>query len=258
MTKIIEFIAPKDYLDHEEKIVYPEPIKLHMSDWYKKLKTSWEYPTVKSCIPFLESMTTGYALKVPQEMEIIVENDKMEIRLPRNASMFEDLMEPHNPEHKINLHFEKSIKSNLHSQGQLGKDCPYHKNQNKFSDVADIPYVKIMYPFKIKTPKGYACLFMPPLNVEKKDYEILSGIVDTDTFPMYVNFPFKMTGKSKKVTLKKGEIFAQCIPYKKESWSLKVSADKESKRAQKLKKIFFFSYIIDNYKKIVWNKQRWN
>ena len=96
MTKIIEFIAPKDYLDYEEKIIHPEPIKLHMSDWYKKLKTSWEYPTVKSCIPFLESMTTGYALKVPQEMEIIVENDKMEIRLPRNASMFEDLMEPHN------------------------------------------------------------------------------------------------------------------------------------------------------------------
>ena len=41
MTKIIEFIAPKDYLDYEEKIIHPEPIKLHMSDWYKKLKTSW-------------------------------------------------------------------------------------------------------------------------------------------------------------------------------------------------------------------------
>jgi ribosomal protein L25 (general stress protein Ctc) len=182
----------------------------------------------------------------------------MDIRLPRNASMFEELIEPLDPEHKINLHFEKNIQSNLHSQEQLGKDCPYHKNQNKFNNTFELPYIKIMYPFKIKTPKGYACLFMPPLNVEKKDYEILSGIVDTDTFPMYVNFPFKMTGKSKRVILKKGEVFAQCIPYKKESWSLKVSENKESKRVQKLKKIFFFSYIIDNYKKIVWNKQRWN
>jgi hypothetical protein len=43
-----------------------------------------------------------------------------------------------------------------HSINQLGESPLIEKNKN-------LPFYKILNPWKIKTPKGYSCLFLPPL-----------------------------------------------------------------------------------------------
>ena len=66
--KTIEFIANKKYVDSKQD--QPIPIKLNIPEWYKKLKHSVDKRTVKGCMPFLDSMSTGYLLKVPIDIKI--------------------------------------------------------------------------------------------------------------------------------------------------------------------------------------------
>ena len=54
----------------EIDIEKPVPIKLNIPEWYKKLTHSIETRTVKGCIPFLETLTTGYLLKLDQDIYI--------------------------------------------------------------------------------------------------------------------------------------------------------------------------------------------
>ena len=69
LNKIIEFSAPKNYVDDEiQKDTFPVPVKLNIPDWYKDLEHSVTSRTVKGCIPFLDSLTTGYILKTPVEL----------------------------------------------------------------------------------------------------------------------------------------------------------------------------------------------
>ena len=75
-----------------------------------------------------------------------------------------------------------------HLTKQLGKHCPLvHKN-------LDLTIHKIMNPWIIKTPPGYSCLFVPPLNNTDDRFSIISGIVDTDKFENEINFPFIING----------------------------------------------------------------
>ena len=67
-SKKIEFISLKDYVDLKED--HPIPIKLNIPEWYKKLIHTHDRKTVKGCMPFLDSMTAGYLMKVPQDINI--------------------------------------------------------------------------------------------------------------------------------------------------------------------------------------------
>ena len=49
-NNIIEFIAHEDYVDLKED--YPNPIKLNIPEWYKKLEHTITNTTVKGCMPF--------------------------------------------------------------------------------------------------------------------------------------------------------------------------------------------------------------
>jgi hypothetical protein len=60
--------------------------------------------------------------------------------------------------------------------------------------IKNLSFYKIINPWKIKTPKGYSCLFVSPLNNSDDRFSIISGIVDTDTFPNEINFPIIING----------------------------------------------------------------
>ena len=113
----------------------------------------------------------------------------------------------------------------LHNIIQLGGKeggCPFvEKNSN-------LPFYKILNPFRIKTPPGYSCLFVPPLNNSDDRFEIISGIVDTDTFPTYINFPIVLNGDKYPVLetiIERGTPYAQVIPFKREAWQMKIKED---------------------------------
>lgn len=229
------------------KDVYPVPAKINIPDWYKKLKHTWKEKNIKGCMPFLDSLTSGYILKIPQDLYIGHNVDHPVTKQKDSffqASLERDRQEFHR---KINMNFKDE--NEIHDKLQLGKDCPYHQ-KNK-----DLPFYKILNPFKIKTPPGYSTLFVPPLNNKDDRFEIISGIVDTDTFTAEINFPIIINGDKYPVLetiFKKGTPYVQCIPFKRDKWKMEVKAEVDKSVS------FARTFLQDDYKKVWWNKKTWN
>ena len=178
--KEIEFSAHEDYFALKED--YPILAKLNIPEWYKKLEHTVLNKTVKGCMPFLDSLTSGYILKIPQDFYV----RHNVINKNQNGEEFKDSFQTFGLHDRSDILQEKFINLNsaidAHSLQQL-QDSPFiKKNKN-------LPFYKILNPWKIKTPKGYSCLFVPPLNNHDDRFSIISAIVDTDTFPNEINFP---------------------------------------------------------------------
>ena len=63
-SKNIKFKALQSYIDNN-KDVLPIPSKVNIPEWYKKLLHHNTKLTVKGCMPFLDTLTAGYILKMP-------------------------------------------------------------------------------------------------------------------------------------------------------------------------------------------------
>jgi|TARA_Y100000015_G_C2375296_1_gene82209 hypothetical protein len=244
--KIIEFLAHEEYVDLKED--YPTPIKLNIPEWYKKLEHTLHNKTVKGCMPFLDTLTTGYLLRVPQDYTFKhnVDNDKGE-----KDSFFEQ------PPVDDQLLMAKSI--------NLGKSMPdlHHRDQLKGSPLVgknnNQNILKILNPWKIITPPGYSCLFLPPLNNTDDRFSIIPGIVDTDAFPNEINFPIIINGdkyKTLDTTIKKGTPYVQIIPFKRDPWKMKIKG--VTTKYLNKGKIFYFLKLIHIYKTKFWSKKKWN
>ena len=148
--KTIEFIANKKYVDSKQD--QPIPIKLNIPQWYKKLKHSLNNKTVKGCMPFLDSLTTGYLLKVPIDMKIThnITNEETGQKdgFWKTGEIEAELMRSE----RINVN---SPQADVHSTNQLKGSPAIEKNKN-------LPFYKILNPWIIKTPPGYSCLFVSP------------------------------------------------------------------------------------------------
>jgi len=239
MNKIIEFYTQPEIAS--DKSILPIPVKLNIPEWFKKLDGKKEL--VKNCMPFLDTITTGYALKTTSDIYV-------------NHNFLDDNNQPSTEmkcPYEANPHFYDSLRMNVnklknaeHPRWQLEGSPILNKNSN-------LKINKIVYPFTVRTPKNYSCLFVPPLN--NKD-EIIPGIVDTDTFPMETNFPFIVNGdKYNKLefTIKKGTVFAQIIPFKRESWKMVV---KENRSFASDNYIYrYFTTFKHKYKNMAWNKK---
>jgi hypothetical protein len=108
--------------------------------------------------------------------------------------------------------------------------------------------------WKITTPKGYSCLFIHPLNSPQLPFHSFSGIVDTDKHPLIINFPFVFK-KDFEGVIPAGTPIIQIIPFKRDSWDLKVIDDKEFVPYEKTYEVFNppFSW----YKKYFWSKKEY-
>tara|TARA_R110000796_G_scaffold232615_1_gene351021 strand:+ start:1787 stop:2524 length:738 start_codon:yes stop_codon:yes gene_type:complete len=241
----IEFFAAQEYID--EKSFPPEPMSLNIPKWYKELKHNFDYRTVKGCMPFLDTLITGYLLKTPIDYQIshnIIKENKRHMGALSPVGMFDGIIG-----HMVNVNKEFNLER--HDQEQLGK-CPYvHTNK-------DLPIHKILNPWKIKTPPGYSCLFLPPMNNPDDRFSIIPGIVDTDTFPNEINFPIIINGDKYPVLetlIKLGTPYVQVIPFKREKWKMELKPRKDK---DALKERFFATFkILDVYKSKWWSKKSW-
>ena len=139
----------------------------------------------------------------------------------------------------------------IHRMYQLQGSPQVEKNKN-------LPFYKILNPWKIKTPKGYSCLFVPPLNNSDDRFSIIPGIVDTDIFPIEINFPIIINGDKYPVledTIKKGTPYVQVIPFKRDSWKM-IFKSREQKVVQN-SRIFYGLKILNRYKEKFWSKKKW-
>jgi hypothetical protein len=248
-NKEIEFSAHEDYFALKED--YPIPIKSNIPEWYKKLEHSLENKTIKGCMPFLDSLTSGYLLKMPQDFNVKHNVDNKN----EKGEKFKDSFQTYGLHDQTQLLTAKKINLNSgldnHSIKQVEGSHFIEKNKN-------LPFYKILNPWKIKTPKGYSCLFVPPLNNSDDRFSIIPGIVDTDTFPIEINFPIIINGDKYPVletTIKKGTPYVQIIPFKRDSWKmvLKPEGQKEIQRSR----MFYGLKLINIYKDKYWNKKSW-
>ena len=221
--KKITFIATNR--DYEKIWPHPGPANHFIPQNYKDLNRhvdkNLHKPTVKTCIPFLDALTAGYI--IPFDQDYIV--DATEKDLSITAANKEP--EP----------------AGFHSKSQLPLgDGKGKENAGKFHNK-----------WLIKTPPGYSCLFIQPLNRTEERFEAISGVVDTDTFINVINFPFHWKKWNQQTLVKKGEPMIQVIPFKRESWKKWSGFIMEIAHGQTLR--LMESKFVDRYKKMFWHKK---
>ena len=205
---------------------HPKPSSRFIPNEYKKLerfdKKNFHTPTVKTCVPFLDSLTAGYIIPFDQDY----------------------LIDPVEKDFSVTPANRETDDFGFHSKAQLPKEW-----QNITGEHAG----KFHNKWLIKTPPGYSCLFIKPMNRLEERFSIISGIVDTDTYINVINFPFILHKRDEQFLIKKGEPMVQVIPFKRESWKGWVGFYKEKLHAKSLK--LLRSEWVDKYKNMFWSKK---
>ena len=193
---VIEF---KCHPDLEGVIPEPYPARHYMPDWYKKLAMfvrveddapQNDEPTIKRCPPVLDALVTGWIIPLVCQVEFTIKDKGSSVSWILNKG---DSNKP------------ASFAVQNHNQNQV-KGHPMNPR---------VP-LKFINHWHIKTPPGWSCLFVPPLNREEKNIELISGIVDTDIFHEYINFPgFIIPNDIEYLKLEQGYPMMQVIPFRR-------------------------------------------
>jgi hypothetical protein len=197
----IEFVCdPKDH----GVIAEPVPAKSFMPDWFKRLPavdsahlhTQNNGLTVKRCMPFLDAMTTGWILPLAATVRLEIKDNGATV--------------------DAGWEIDQVMVSN-HGLHQMAGNPMGKRPPCKFHNY-----------WTIKTPPGWSCLFVSPLNRRSSVVEIVSGIVDTDTYQSLINFPFFATAEDGVYTLERGTPLVQVIPFRRETTHLTGKARSET------------------------------
>jgi hypothetical protein len=231
--------------------VKPEPVSMNVPEWYKKLEHKLGLFTVKGCLPFMDSLTTGYMLKTAQDYYITmkpqenpeIDEDKWEYKVQTSFSMAPPFMQT-----QAN-YLGIGPEPGFHPFKQLEGSSFMEKNLS-------YKFFKFENPWFIETPKGYSCLFLPLLNNNDDRFEILPGIVDTDMHTHRVQLPSVFNGWKYKNgyegTIKKGTPFAQVIPFKRDKWKMQIKPITKKEIDEKDFKLSTTRY---KFIRSVWNKK---
>lgn len=246
----ITFSAPKILLSSLEECK-PEPITANIPPWFKKIKHSKEIKTVKGCMPFMDALTMGYSLKLSQDMFVVhgVKNKEgkpySEVRYGNPDTYDPQFIEKHDLEFPVGVQ--------AHDPAQLKGSYMVDKNGGQNATI-----FKFTNPWRIKTPPGYSTLFVSPMNNPDDRFQIISGVIETDTWESQINFPFIINNEKYPeldTIIKKGTVIAQCIPFKRDDWVYKVEPQDMKKRDKGILQHMttYWRLYQDKY----WKKKRW-
>jgi hypothetical protein len=245
VTKIIKFTYPKGFSKFLEGVM-PTPIKVNIPEWFKKLEHKHKNRTVKGCMPFLDSLTSGYLIRMTQDFYL--NHNVLNPDTNKKDTYFQTSVDDRKTTDLLNVN---TPDPQVHPVEQLKGSPLVEKNKN-------LPFYKILNPFKIITPPGYSVLILPPLNNKDDRFEIIPGIVDTDIYTTEINFPFVVNGdkyETLETIIERGTPLAQIIPFKREDWKMKVEEEKE-------RVPYWYVNIprllLHNYKNFFWRKKKWN
>jgi hypothetical protein len=185
---------------------YPQPASKVVPDWYKNtesygpegkkpLQDNKFHITIKRCMPVFDSISSGYILFTPCDIWVSQTNQNEK--------------EPNSTQPFYQWPVEGFIDFHPIEQAKL-----YPKNTGH-----TVSYPKWVNPWSIKTPPGYSCIFVQPWHRESI-FNILPGVVDTDTYTAPVNFPFVLNDIKFEGLIPAGTPMAQVIPFKRDSWNM--------------------------------------
>lgn len=196
----------------------PVPAMLGLPDWFKSMPSqAYNHvnavtgDTVKRCPPFIDAMTAGFLL--PLICDVRVENGEF--------SWDNDLP----PGGTVN--FSRSPIAFHDASQAVGTPL--------FEDDRFI--IKFNNLWTIQAPEGYSLLFTHPANRFDLPFTTLTGLVDCDRYyDNWIHFPAHWHDVNFSGVLPKGTPVAQCVPVKRESWTLQTAAftPEETQRAHDL------------------------
>lgn len=177
-------------------IAEPVPAREALPDWFRRipavdkqrLSTTDNALTVKRCMPFLDALSAGWVLPLAATVRLEIRDNGQTV--------------------DAGWDFDKTMVSNHHPYQVAG-----HPLQPR-------PPCKLHNHWTIRTPKGWSCLFVPPLNRPNGVIEIAAGVVDTDEYPALIHFPFFATAPDGLYTLEKGTPLVQVIPFERAALQL--------------------------------------
>lgn len=204
----------KCFPDLYGKIPEPYPARHHIPDWYKKLEMFFfreedggakrRISTIKRCPPVLDALVTGWIIPLAADVEFTIRDGGAGVSWICGENMNGDFIVQH------------------HDLQQVAT----HPNSPK------VP-LKFINHWIIETPPGWSCLFTPPMNRPENNIELISGIVDTDKYYEYINFPGHLKQNDGYLRLEQGYPLMQVIPFKrgfKKDANISVMTEKDIKR----------------------------
>lgn len=189
----IEFLcAPED----QGVIAAPVPAREALPDWFRRipavdkqrLSTTDNALTVKRCMPFLDALSAGWILPLAATVRLEIRDNGQTV--------------------DAGWDFDKTMASNHHAYQVAGHP------------LLPRPPCKLHNHWTIRTPKGWSCLFVAPLNRPNGVIEVAAGVVDTDEYPSLIHFPFFATAPDGLYTLEKGTPLVQVIPFERAALQL--------------------------------------
>jgi Family of unknown function (DUF6065) len=184
--------SPED----EGVIAAPVPAKAYIPDWFRKLpaidpevesRTNTGL-TVKRCMPFLDAMTTGWIIPLAATVRLEISEGGTRVDAAWD--------------------FDRTLVSN------------HGMHQVKGNPMGPRPPCKFHNYWTIATPPGWSCLFVNPLNRPNGLFEVVAGVVDTDTYRSPIHFPFFATGDDGLHVVEKGSPMVQVIPFRRKESEL--------------------------------------
>lgn len=244
----IKFSIDEEYLHHGIK--QPTPAKKHIPEWFKKSSryTNESCPhdiepcydednvghnlTIKTCMPVQDAVTSGYLLYTTND--IIIINDKKE--------------------GKLNIQWPQTERNGVYIEQHSSQQF---KHSEKLIDksIAKSYMLKFMNPWIISTSPGTSCYFTTPA-YHDVPFEILPGIVDTDSYPLNINFPFSIKIPEDRILIPKGTPFVHIYPFKRENWKMEVEKTDIKQTKQDFKN--FKSVLSGWYRRFAHNKKRYD
>ena len=210
----------------------PKPASKYVPDWYKDLESyiggdkkpygdARSTATIKRCMPVFDAINSGYIIPTPCDIwvkQVPLEEDPTKTQPYYEWTNFGVIQ--------------------FHPVSQ----APVHPNNSGHT----VSYPKWINSWAVKTPPGYSVAFVQPWHRDSV-FTILPGIVDTDTYTAPVNFPFVLNEPTKfEGLIPAGTPMAQVIPFKRDSWEMKIGGQEEiinqNKVTSLLRTKFFDSY----------------
>jgi hypothetical protein len=230
VLKLIRFFTGKDF--HE--LGKPSPIKNFIPEWYRKAETEYSIPNgetapgLKKCIPYLDTMMSGYAILTPIDI-FVGKNEDGSLKIEWNGPPSLGGFIGERPK-------------------ELGATMPrpagHHPNHLVWKGH-----------WGIKTPRGWSLLMTHPLNRFDLPFTTTSGIIDSDKFSASGNIPFFIKEDFIGV-IPAGTPIAQLIPIKRASW--KGVSDAGLRDLEQIQGTLVRKADRWSYKKLLWIRKEYN
>jgi hypothetical protein len=206
------------------------PTKKHIPSWYKMVPSdSSPSPvqpitkTIKNCMPFLDSFTTGYIIETNQDFRVTQVD---------GSPMFQ---------------WNITSKDTLYIQKREHQPIPAPTGYHQDHFVWSLSHI-------FKTPKDYSLLLTHPLNRTDLPFLSMSAIIDANQGIGGGNYPFFLKQGFEGI-IPTGTPIIQVIPIKQESWEIEHSETLSRVQAEQ---DFLTNRVIKGwYKHNIWRKKEY-